>query len=290
VSTVASVARAAVAVLALGLLGLASAQTGASRFALTTVLDPRGRALVDVSADDFVIQEANEGREILSVRVADYPVAILVDNGAAARNDYAQIQKAVARFVGRLGPRPVAIVSLGPLPNLIAAFDDERSTVLDRLGALAANSSAASQPLRGAALAAERISATGALFSTIVVLTASPLETSGDEADSLIAPVIDSRAVLHVIARDQTDVGRVAGGTGPRPFNLLRGLAEQTRGQFTAIYSAASFQPALDRLADRLTTELIIEYIVPVGSKASDVKVGVRIPGARVLGLGVAPR
>jgi hypothetical protein len=287
---VASVSPAAIAVLALGLLGPAPTQTGASRFALTTVLDPRGRALVDVSADDFVIQEAGQSREVLSVRVADYPVAVLVDNGVGARSDYAQMQKAAARFVERLGPRPVAIVSLASPPKLIASFDDERSTVLDRLKALSADSSSNSQPLRGAALAAERISTTRALFSTLVELTASPLETSGVEADSLIAPVIDSRAVMHVVARDQTDVGRVAGGTGPRPFNLLRGLAEQTRGQFTAIYSAASYQPALDRLADRLTTELIIEYIVPVGSKASDVKVGVRIPGARVLGLGVAPR
>jgi hypothetical protein len=35
---------------------------------------------------------------------------------------------------------------------------------------------------------------------------------------------------------------------------------------------------------------MMIEYLVPVGSKPSDVKVGVRIVGARVRGLGVAPR
>ena len=31
---------------------------------------------------------------------------------------------------------------------------------------------------------------------------------------------------------------------------------------------------------------MMIEYLVPVGSKPIDVKVGVRIPGARVRGLG----
>ena len=45
-----------------------------------------------------------------------------------------------------------------------------------------------------------------------------------------------------------------------------------------------------DRLADRLTSEMMIEYLVPVGSKANDVKVGVRLAGAKVRGLGVAPR
>jgi hypothetical protein len=65
---------------------------------------------------------------------------------------------------------------------------------------------------------------------------------------------------------------------------------DQTHGDFTAIYAAASYQPATDRIVTRLTTELLVEYIVPVGSKANDVKIGVRFPGARVRGLGVAPR
>jgi hypothetical protein len=34
----------------------------------------------------------------------------------------------------------------------------------------------------------------------------------------------------------------------------------------------------------------MIEYLVPVGSKPADVKLGVRIIGARVRGLGVAPK
>jgi hypothetical protein len=70
----------------------------------------------------------------------------------------------------------------------------------------------------------------------------------------------------------------------------MRALAEQSRGQYTTIYSSASYQAALDRLAERLTSELLIEYIVPVGSKPIDVKLGIRLAGARVRGLGVAPR
>jgi hypothetical protein len=85
---------------------------------------------------------------------------------------------------------------------------------------------------------------------------------------------------------------RAASPTGEawRAVPAIRSLAEQTHGEFTAIYSAASYQAALDRLADRLTTEMMIEYLVPPGSKPIDVRVGVRIPGAHVRGLGVAPR
>jgi hypothetical protein len=83
--------------------------------------------------------------------------------------------------------------------------------------------------------------------------------------------------------------GQTAAG-GARSSPALRALAEQSRGDFTVIYSSASYQAALDRLADRLTSEMMIEYLVPVGSKPNDVKVGVRIIGAKVRGLGVAPR
>jgi hypothetical protein len=70
----------------------------------------------------------------------------------------------------------------------------------------------------------------------------------------------------------------------------MRTIAEQTRGAYTVTYSAASYQPALDRLSERLTSEMMIEYLVPPGSKPIDVKVGVRLAGAKVRGLGVAPR
>src|SRR5437773_1671067 len=69
--------------------GSTAAQTGASRIALAAVTDPRNRPLVDVSADDFVIQEAGTAREVLSVRPADYPIVVLLDTGGEASPDFA---------------------------------------------------------------------------------------------------------------------------------------------------------------------------------------------------------
>ena len=104
----------------------------------------------------------------------------------------------------------------------------------------------------------------------------------------MVASIVDSHAVLHVIANRSTQIvgqmGQIRSGTA------LRQIAEQTRGQYTVIYSPASYQPALDRLSDRLTSEMMVEYLVPPGSKPTDVKVGVRLAGAKVRGLGVAPR
>ena len=264
----------------------ADSQTGASRIALASVTDPRNRPLVDVSADDFVIQEAGVAREVLSVRPADYPIVVLLDTGNLASADFQLMQKAAAHFIERIGQRPIALGTFGGPPKMLTTFEDERQTVMARLNAMAVDASAASLVMQGASVAARMIRETGALFSCIVVLSATQADASQDTPDEMIASVIDSNATLHVIANrpGQTTA------SGQRSNPSLRALAEQSRGEFTVIYSAASYQAALDRLADRLTGEMMIEYLVPVGSKPNDVKVGVRIIGARVRGLGVAPR
>jgi len=260
-------------------------QTGASRVALAIVTDPRNRPLVDVSADDFVIQEGGTAREILSVRPADYPIVVLLDTGKDARADFPLMRKAVAHFIERIGQRPLALGVFGNPPKLVTTFEDDRRTVMTRLDELEADATAGSLLLQGAALAGETIRSTGTLFSAIVVLSATAVDASRDTPAELITPVVDSGAILHVIANRT-----VVSGGGSRLRPALRALAEQTRGEYTTIYAAASYQAALDRLADRLTAEMMIEYLVPVGSKPSDVKIGVRVLGAIVRGFGVAPR
>jgi hypothetical protein len=266
--------------------GSAEPQTGASRVALAAVADPRNRPLVDVSADDFVIQEGGAAREILSVRPADYPIVVLLDTGVDARSDFPLMRKAVARFIDRIGQRPLALGTFGNAPKLLTTFEDDKATVLAQLDATTAETTAGSQLMAGAALAGETIRATGTLFSAIVIVSATPADASRNPTAEMLAPVVDSGAILHVVA----NLARQAAGGGLRPGAALRSLAGQTRGEYTVIYSAGSYQAALDRLADRLTSEMMIEYLVPVGSKPNDVKVGVRLAGARVRGLGVAPR
>jgi hypothetical protein len=262
-------------------------QTGASRFALVNVLDPRGKSVVDVGADDFVVQEGGAAREILSVRPADYPIVLVIDTGRDARADFGLIRKAAEDFIERLGPRPLAIVTAGGTPKLVADFEDERDTVMTRLAEIEGDPNATSATLQAAALAAETILRSQLLFSSIVILSSSTVDASQGSPDPMMASLVDSNAILHVVASRTVEA---MSGSGFRAGAAIRAVAEQSRGEYTIIYSAASFQSALDRLAERLTTEMLVEYIVPVGSKPNDVKLGVRLAGARVRGLGVAPR
>jgi hypothetical protein len=209
---------------------------------------------------------------------------VLVDTGDDPRGDFDLMRKAVAQFINRIGQRPVALGTFGTQPAMLTTFDDDRQTVLARLDGLAAETGARSLLLQGTALAGETMKRTGTLFSAIVIVSATPEDASRGTMEEMTGPVVDSGAAVHVIANRPAPA---AGSTARQP---LRVLAEQTHGEFTTIYSAASYQSALDRLAERMSSEMMIEYLVPVGSKPKDVKVGIRVVGARVRGLGVAPK
>jgi hypothetical protein len=265
--------------------GPAGQQTGASRVALAAVTDLANRPLVDVGPDDFVIQEAGAVREVLSVRPADYPIIVLLDTGDDPRGDFALMRKAAAHFIDRVGQRPIAIGTLGVKAAMVTTFEDERELLTEKLEALTAQEGAPTLLLQGAGLAGEQMRDTGALFSAIVILSANPNDASPGTLEEMAAPIVDSGAAVHVIANRP---GTTPGNAGPRP--PIRGLAEQTHGEFTTVYAGASYQAALDRLADRMNAEMMIEYLVPVESKPVDVKLGIKMIGARVRGLGVAPR
>ena len=102
----------------------AQPQTAAARLALALVVDARDRPIVDLGLDDFVIQEGDQAREVLDVQMAAYPIAVLVDTSTDASRDLPDIRRALTRFVGRLGQRPIALGALGEAPAMLTAFGD----------------------------------------------------------------------------------------------------------------------------------------------------------------------
>ena len=250
-------------------------QLGASRTVLATVTDTRGRAIVDIELDDFVVRETGQPREVLSVRVADYPIAVIIDNGPGSAEDFGAIRDAAVRFIGRMGRRPIAVVPASPA-KLVASFDDDRGVVVEAIQKITPSLNV--DGLFDAVVkAAEAISESGSPFSAIVVISRNPEARASRE---LLTPVLQSGATIHAVTNGSAPAGPST--------DTLRALVDQTHGQFTTIFSAASYQVALDRLADRLAPQLLVDYVVPAGSSSgNDVQLGVKIPGARVIGLGV---
>ena len=102
-----------------------SQSQASGRILLATVVDASGKTLVDFGVDDFLIQEAGDEREVLDVHVADYPIVVLIDD-APQSSDLGPIKSAIARFIARIGDRPVAVGTLSRPSELIASLEDAR--------------------------------------------------------------------------------------------------------------------------------------------------------------------
>ena len=268
----------------------AQLKTAASRVVLAAVTDAQDRPLVDLGPDDLAVAENGSEREIVSVYIADYPVVILLDEGTTATSDVQAIRSAVVRFISRLGPRAVAVSTLSHPPAIVASFEDDRAAALARLEKAAINPTAVLAPIEAVSNAVRLIGETGAPFSAIVVVSARPIDTSQPAAPGLSQTIFESGAFVSVVVRRAPETASDGGGySGRSGQDLLRDLSDQTHGQYITVFSAASYSVALDRLADRLATEMMIQYLIPSDAPGTaDVRVGVKTPGARVRGLGVS--
>lgn len=262
--------------------GTRGQQLGRSRTILLTVTDDDDHPVIDLLPDDFIVREGGEPREILNARLADYPVVLMVDNGVGRPGDFDPLLQAAERFVDRVGPRPVVLGRLSNPPALVTSFGDDHVAVVEALHGLEV-SPARSSPVQGIIQAAEMLTDVGLPFSGIVVLSAETTETTQMSMLRLARVLSASRARLYVVLhrrgmRDRTNL------------DFLANLSEQTGGQYIPIYSVSSFEPAVDRILDRLLTEMLVEYLEPPDAEpADDVRVGVRRPGARAKGLGITP-
>lgn len=260
-------------------------QTAGGRILLASVVDRTGRSQVDLGPDDFVVSEDGDEREILDVHIADYPVALLVDD-APGMGALGAIKSAVSRFIARIGVRPVALGTLSNPSQMIASLEDDRAEVLARVAGMTITSGAP-LALPAVAHAAQVLRETGAPFSAIIIVTGRPIDATRPVEGDLLPSLLDSGATIHVIESRPSATSAADRPLSAEVPDLLRVLSDQTHGQYAIIFSSASYAIALDRLADRLSAELMVEYLVPADSTAGEVQVGVRRPGARVLGLGV---
>ncbi len=278
-------ALAAAVALAASLQGAAASQAtvGNARTVLAAVVTMQGRPVVDVDADDFVVTEGTEPREVLDVHVADYPLAVVLDDRPESAEALPVARSSARRFIERVGDRPVALLTLSGSGEPLIGLDDGREELLERLNTVAPSESPAPAPFEVIARAALLLQESGAPFSAVIVVAAAEVDAAAPVRGELLPRILESGAAVHVVQKREA-------ASGPEPEaggDLLHLLTDQTRGQFTGIFAAASFDAALDRLADRLSFEMMVQYLAPPGPKAGDVRVGVRKPGARVVGLGV---
>jgi hypothetical protein len=137
---------------------------------------------------------------------------------------------------------------------------------------------------RGDCRGAQLLQDTGSPFSAIVAVSARAIDATQTVRGDLLPIILGSGATVHVVA------GRPSAQDGAVPADvpdLLRVLAEQSHGQYRDLLDRVlcdRARPARGSAGDGDDGAVL----VPAGSQAGDVRVGVRRPGSRVVGLGVS--
>jgi VWA domain-containing protein len=270
-----------------------------TRFVLASVVDLDGAPVVGLAAEDFVLQEGATLCETVAARPAEYPIAVLVDTSQAARTSFSEMRKAIRQLIARMSGREVALYTFGD--RAFRAEDVTRNTTrlehaVDQLFALPEGES---HVLDAIIEAGRTLKAKEAPVSMIVVVSAGGNDQSSRTPREVFDQVLGSRSIVHIVEMRAINAsGRLNNVRGRRNFTsdraaeaalglqeLQQALVERTRGDYDHVFSASGYHSSLERLQQRLQSELVIEYASP---GAGSLQIGTRLPRATVRAVGIA--
>jgi hypothetical protein len=283
---------------------LAASGQGASRYVLASVADDAGQPVVGLSHEDFVIQEGDERCETLAASPARYPIAILVDTSEAARAEFTPLRSAIRQFIDRLSGHDVALYTFGDRALKVVDFTADLGKLQRAADQLFAQPEGESHVLDAIIEAGKAIAKREPAVAMIVVVSAGSNDQSSRTPREVLEPTLASRAMLQVVEmRSPQASGRLNNPRLQRNFTsdkkaeaagtleeLLRALAERTRGHYEQIYSSSGYHARLGALRGQIASELVIEYLGRPQSPPAALKIGAHLPGATVTAIALDRR
>ena len=237
------------------------------RVAFVSVVDAKtGVPLNEIAPRDIVIREDRVAREVLRVTRASgpMPVAVLVDNSAAAEPAIADIRNALTSFVTALGDvGPVALTSMAERPTMITDYTSTPPVFAAAVGRLFSRPDSGVTLLDAVLETSRGLAKREGERAAIVIVSAGGVEHSTLHASPTIERLKASGAALHVV------VLSLPGSTNPlddavrqRDTLFDRGVTE-TGGFRRDVLSSMGFGPALADLARALTHQFRVVYARP---------------------------
>ena len=256
---------AAVAMLCLAAPAGLSAQAR-ERVAFVSVVNrATGVPLTDLTPRDIVIREDRVTREVLRVTRASgpMPVAVLVDNSAAAEPAIADLRSALTSFVTALGGvGPVSIISMAERPTLVTDYTVQTTSVLAGIQRLFARPGSGVTLLDAVLETSRGIQKREGERAAIVILIAGGVEQSAVHYTRALELLTASGATLHAVVLSPPGRAGFDDATRQRDMLLDRGV-NGTGGFRNDVLASMAFGPALADLARTLTHQFRVVYARP---------------------------
>jgi Ca-activated chloride channel family protein len=252
-----------------------------------SVVDAGGRPVPGLTADDFVVKEDGNQREVLKAGPSTAPmtISILVDDSQAAQPAIQHLRSGLPDFITALpDTAEVALATFGERPTPLVEYTTSKETLKRGVMRIFSRQGSGAYMQDAVVEAAKGFQKRNDARPIIVVLTIEEgVEFSNIRHESALKELQKSGAVLHVLAIGQPSSSQE---DEMRSRNIF--IAEGTRqtgGRRDQLLSEIAIPEKLKQLADELknATPYQVTYARPERLiPAEMVEVSVKRPGLRV--------
>lgn len=263
-----------------------SAAGPTKRTVYVTAVDDEGRPVPGLTPADFVLKEGGKAREIASVAPASEKIrlALMVEHPLVGQ---AHVRHGLAEFVVRMFPSAeIALMLVTQRAETLVDFSSNPSVLVEAINNLPLSQARLSAAVPDAIFeVAKQFELAKPARPVIVLATVEQGQSTEVDPESVLGQIAKSKAQFWTVsiepARSQPapKVNSLAGFAGRT--QIIGDGPRQSGGRRVAILTLPGFETGLQQVADDLSSQYLITYILPEGVRASDrISVSLNRPGA----------
>jgi len=230
-----------------------------------SALDQSGAPVPNLGTSDFIVREDKVAREILSVAPATDPmqIALLVDNSQAGEQYTRDYREALPAFIRTIaadesGARhQIAVLTVAERPTINTDYTFDMQQAIKGAERIFAVPGSGSYLLDGIIETSQGIIKKNLTRPVIVAITTEGPELSDRQYQSVLEPLRDSGASLHVII-----VGNPRNNNYDRSVVIDMGTRD-TGGRNDVLMTGNALTGRLKQLANELTHQYRVTYARP---------------------------
>jgi VWFA-related protein len=229
------------------------------------VVNRSGAPVSSVTADDFIVTEDGQPREVLSAVRATEPlrVALLVDTSQAAEAHVSDMRAALRAFVKDMHEHhDIALMGFGERPTIYADYTRDRSRLEDAIGRVFAYSGTGAYLLDAIREVADGLVTQEDHRTAIVVITTEGPEFSNRDHAAIIERLRLARATLHAFVVPRSGARLLSNAARERELTLSKGT-RLTGGRYEHVLTTMALTDRLKELAAELDNQYRIVYARP---------------------------
>jgi hypothetical protein len=262
-----------------------SAAGPTTRTIYVTVVDPQGRAVPDLTPDDFVVKEGGKLREIASVAPASEKMrlALMVEYPLVGQS---YVRFGLAAFVARMcASADVGLFMITQRAEKLVEYTSNPSILLDSIVNLPLSAPRLSAAVPDAIFeVAKQFEKTKPARPVIVLATIEQGQMTEVDPESILSQVAKSKAQFWTVSIEPSRSQPSGKAASLRDFagrsQIIGDGPDQSGGRRIPILTLPAFETGLKQVGDDLSSQYLITYLLPSGVRPSDrISVSLKKPG-----------